>query len=128
MPYIAFQHSHTLFAYLSIIATLLWSVAALRAAQRRDTTMTGVRKGLYIANRATTGMAALTGLGLMLMGPWRVLVFPYLGLAAFIVHGLCATASRRGMLAGDAGRVMGHAVAQNLILWVSAWLMIAKPF
>jgi hypothetical protein len=128
MPYIAFLHSHNLFAYLAIIATALWSISALRAVRRHDNAVTGARKALYSANRATTGLAALTGLGLMFMGPWRVLVFPYLGLAAFIVHGLSATATKRGVLAGDALRVMRHAIVQNLMLWISAWLMIAKPF
>jgi len=125
--YIAFKHMHALTAVLSLLLTLAWSVVAWRGALPARTTLTGKARAFYIGNRVSTGLAGITGLAVTFVGPWSAMVFPYIGLAAFLVHGVAASWSKRALLARES-RLPLTLLVQNAALLLAAYLMAAKPF
>jgi hypothetical protein len=125
--YIAFRHSHVLFAYLSFIFAVVWAIAAWNGADQQPG-LQGRQKLFYILNRAFAGLAGLTGLVITFVGPWRHLVFPYVGLAAFMLHGGAATVSKRVLGSGRKVRLQATLLLQNVALWLAAYVMMIKSF
>ena len=126
--YLALKHAHVLTALLSVLMTAVWALMAWKTGAA-GAALPGRAKAAYIVHRAVAGLAALTGLAITFIGPWRTMVFPYLGLAAFLVHGLAASASRRsfGNMHETAKRRLAL-VAQLMVVLAATYLMRAKPF
>lgn len=127
--YLAFKHSHLLTAVLSLLLTLVWTAVAWNARPAAAGQLNGTPRWIYIAHRVIAGLAGITGLAVTFAGPWRSMVFPYIGLAAFIVHGIAATVSKRTF--ADAQKTAMRRIAlliQIAALLLSAYIMAAKPF
>lgn len=120
--YTALKHSHMLFAVL----TLLMSVAYLAMAWKP----TPVSKStlVYVFARIFGGIAALTGLGVTFAGPWQHMMYPYIGLILYVVHGLCIGFAKRSGQASQTTLRRSLLVLQLLALVVLTALMGAKPF
>lgn len=125
--YVALKHTHTLLSLLGLLATLAWLVVAWRGAASPSPELSGKTRLCYILNRALVGLAGLSGIVLTGLGPWLQMLFPYLGLAAFIIHGLAAAASKKAWGSGRERFLRGTLLIQVLALLVAAALMAVKP-
>lgn len=125
MIYLALKHSHSLTAVLALLITLAWAAVAWNSA-KPGSTLLGLRKAIYIANRAITGIAGITGLLITFVGPWREFVFPYIGLAAFVAHGLFAAASKRALGSNKHLWLRGTLLAQIAALLLASAVMATK--
>lgn len=126
--YIALKHAHTLTAALTVLLTVIWSIWAWRS----RTAANGLArkdKAIYVAHRIVAGLAGITGLAVTFVGPWRAMLFPYIGLAAFVMHGLAAGASKRFFSSeADAAKRRVALLIQVAALGISGFVMAAKPF
>lgn len=93
--YFAFKYSHLLTAILSMGLTVIWSALAWNGNGASHGGLRGKTKAIYITHRSVAGLAGLTGLGVTFAGPWQTMLFPYVGLAAFVIHGIAAGISKR---------------------------------
>lgn len=126
--YIALKHAHTLTAALTVLLTVIWWIWAWRS-RTGVSGLAGKDKAIYVAHRIIAGLAGITGLAVTLIGPWRAMLFPYIGLAAFVMHGLAAGASKRFFASeADAGKRRVALLIQVAALGISACVMAAKPF
>lgn len=126
--YIALKHAHTLTAALAVLLTVIWSIWAWRS-RTAATGLAGKDKAIYVAHRIVAGLAGITGLAVTFVGPWRAMLFPYIGLAAFVMHGLAAGASKRFFSSeADAAKRRVALLIQVAALGISAFAMAAKPF
>lgn len=123
--YLALKHSHTLTAVLSLLCTFIWVLVAWNGA-KPGRQLLGKLRAVYITNRAMAGVAGITGLLVTFVGPWREFVFPYIGLAAFIAHGVFAAASKRAFGSGKAVWQRGTLLAQVAALLVASAVMTTK--
>jgi uncharacterized membrane protein SirB2 len=126
--YFAFKHAHLLTAVLSMIMTVIWTVKAWNGQNSAPEALSGNHKLIYILHRASAGIAGLTGLAVTVTGPWMAMLFPYVGLCAFLVHGYAASISKKTF--GDRHNAAKRRVAlaiQLLALLFSAFIMAAKP-
>lgn len=122
MMYTAFKHAHMLFA----VFTLLLSIAYLGMAWK--ITPAGKSTLVYVLTRIFGGIAALTGLGVTFVGPWQHMMYPYIGLILYVVHGLCMGFAKRSADPAKAGSRRAMLVLQLAALLVLTGLMGAKPF
>jgi uncharacterized membrane protein YqjE len=122
MMYTAFKHAHTLFA----VFTLLLSIAYLGMAWK--TTPAGKSTLVYVLTRIFGGIAALTGLAVTFVGPWQHMLYPYIGLMLYVVHGLCIGFAKRNTAPAKAGSRRVLLVLQLAMLLALTGLMGAKPF
>lgn len=125
MLYLALRHSHIGLSGLAMFATLVWVITAWKIPVPTTKHLPTWLRVIYIVNRATIGLAAVTGLWLTLIGPWRIFLFPYLGLLGFIVLELAAAFSKRAWLNGSGHHRALLCVQLACILGIS-WLMSAK--
>lgn len=125
--YTALKHAHLATSALTLLLSLLWMGVAWRGLPAATPQPCRTRV-VYGAHRALAGLAALSGLTITLLGPWRLMLFPYLGLAAFVGHELAAGASRRLLTAPRPGRRQGMLILQLSALLLAAALMGGKPF
>ncbi|MBK1681262.1 hypothetical protein [Rhodocyclus tenuis] len=123
--YLVLKHSHTLSAALSLLVTLAWAAFAWNGA-KAGSSVAGKLRAIYVANRAITGIAGITGLAVTFVGPWREFIYPYLGLAAFVVHGIFAATSKRAFGGGNDSRLRLALLAQIAALLVASALMATK--
>ena len=128
MMYIALKHAHVAGAIASLVLTITWAVVAWRVSPANGATPSRTAAALYVAHRVAGGLAGLTGVLVTFVGPWRTMLFPYIGLAAFVVHGFAAAASKH-----DDHRARPARRRSALIVQISAialaWLvMYAKPW
>lgn len=125
--YIAMKQAHTLTAALTVLLTVIWSVWAWRS-RTGVSGLTGWDKAIYVAHRVVAGLAGITGLAVTFAGPWRAMVFPCIGLAAFVVHGLAAGASKRFFSSeADAAKRRAALLIQVAALGISGFVMAVKP-
>ena len=120
--YTIFKHSHMLFAVL----TLLLSIAYLAMAWK--TQPAGKSTLIYVLARIFGGIAALTGLGVTFVGPWQHMMYPYIGLILYVVHGLALGFAKRMAQPQQVGMRRGLLGLQLLLLLALTGLMGAKPF
>ena len=125
MLYLALRHSHIGLSGLAMLATLVWVIAAWKNPAPATKHLPVWLRIIYIVNRATVGLAAVTGLWLTLIGPWRIFLFPYLGLLGFIVLELAAAFSKRAWLNGS-GHHRALLCAQVVCILGISWLMSVK--
>lgn len=125
--YIALKHAHTLTAALTVLLTIIWSIWAWRS-RIGVTGLMGKDKAIYVTHRIIAGLAGITGLAVTFVGPWRAMLFPYIGLAAFVMHGLAAGASKRFFSSeADAAKRRVALLIQVAALVISAFVMATKP-
>ncbi|THF63636.1 hypothetical protein E6C76_13660 [Pseudothauera nasutitermitis] len=124
--YLAFKHIHLATAVLSLLLAFVWTLAAWRAASAPGGQPGKVRV-FYILDQAAAGLAGLSGLLVTLVGPWKLMLFPYIGLVAFIGHGLAAGAAWRTLMSGRKAVPKTALILQNLALLLAAYVMAAKP-
>lgn len=125
--YIALKHAHTLTAVLTALLTIIWSIWAWRS-RIGVTGLVGKDKAIYVTHRIIAGLAGITGLAVTFVGPWRAMLFPYIGLAAFVMHGLAAGASKRFFSSeADAAQRRVALLIQVAALVISAFVMATKP-
>lgn len=120
--YIALKHSHMLLAVLSLLSSLLFTALAWKAVPARRATLS------YVFTRVFGGLAALTGLGITFVGPWQHMVYPYIGLILYVVHGVCAGFAKRQMPTTTLVTRRVMLLAQLLVLMATAGIMSTKPF
>ena len=125
--YLAFKHTHLLTAVLSLLMTVVWLALAWRARAAANGGLAGKTKATYITHRVTAGLAGITGLGVTFAGPWSQMMFPYIALGAFVVHGVAATVSKRTFYTEQHGLRRASLVLQLGALLFSAYLMGTKP-
>lgn len=125
MPYLAIRHSHIGLSILALLATLIWIALAWRSTGADTGKMPTRLRVIYVINRATIGLAGVTGLWLTLVGPWRIFLFPYLGLAGFMLHEATAVLAKKAWLRGQRTLHALLCVQLVCILGIS-WLMSAK--
>lgn len=126
--YTMFNHSHQGLALLSLLLTLGWAGVVMFAPQGLGG-LGGVRRLCYVGAMALTGLVGVTGLLLMLVNSaWMSLLFPWLGLAAVVVHGFAGVRSRKALLAGNKGTAVVAVIVQILLLVAAYGLMTVKPF
>lgn len=118
--YTALKHSHMLFAVLTLLLSLAYLVIAWKPVPSGKSTLT------YICTRIFGGIAALTGLAVTFVGPWQHMMFPYIGLILYVVHGLCVGFAKRSVDPIRTRRIL--LLLQLLALIVMTGLMSAKPF
>lgn len=120
--YLALKHSHSLLAMLSLLCALLFTAMAWKQQPAAKAQL------WYVLTRISGGLAALTGLAITFVGPWQHMVYPYIGLILYVVHGVCAGFAKRQL--GDTApltrRVM--LLSQLLLLLATAGIMGSKPF
>lgn len=125
--YIALKHTHTLTAALTVLLTTIWSIWAWRN-RIGVSSLAGKDKAIYVVHRIVAGFAGVTGLAVTFAGPWRAMLFPYIGLVAFVMHGLAAGASKR-FFASEAETAKRRValLLQIAALVISAFVMAIKP-
>lgn len=126
--YISFKISHNLTALLSLVFSLLWTIVAWRTTSIANRAFGGKVKAFYVANRVTAGLAGVTGLVVTFVGPWRYMIFPYIGLAAFVAHGVATAWSKRYLGTGGQLNLRMALLAQNAALLLAAYVMAVKAF
>jgi hypothetical protein len=125
--YIALKHAHTLTAALTVLLTTIWSIWAWRS-RIGVTSLAGKDKAIYVAHRIVAGLAGITGLAVTFACPWRAMLFPYIGLAAFVMHGVTAGASKRFFASeADAAKRQVALLIQVAALVISGFVMAIKP-
>ena len=126
--YTMFNHSHQGLALLSLLLTLGWAAMVLLA-PRTVATLGRPQRLCYIGAMATTGLVGVTGLLLgLLQGSWMTMLFPWLGLAAVIGHGIAGVRSRKTLIAGQKAAAVVAVIVQVLLLVAAYGLMTVKPF
>lgn len=120
--YLALKHSHMLFAVLTLLVSVVYLFMAWKPTPAGKSTL------IYVFARIFGGIAALTGLGVTFAGPWQHMMYPYIGLILYVVHGLCIGFAKRSSAPAKLGLRRGLLVLQLLVLLVLTGLMGAKPF
>lgn len=111
---------------LFAVLTLLVSIAYLAMAWKP--TPAGRSTLVYVFARIFGGIAALTGLGVTFAGPWQHMMYPYIGLILYVVHGLCIGFAKRSTQANQTTMRRTLLALQLLVLIILTGLMGAKPF
>lgn len=125
--YIAFKHVHLLTAALSMLLTVIWSLLAWKGCARTERVLAGKTKAIYITHRVVAGLAGITGLAVTFIGPWQMMLFPYIGLVAFVAHGIAATVSKRTFADEHrAAKRQAALLVQIAALLLSAYVMATK--
>lgn len=120
--YIALKHSHMLLAVLTLLASVIFAALAWKPLPHSKSTL------FYVLTRIFGGLAALTGLAVTFVGPWREMTYPYIGLILYVVHGLACGFARRQLPNPVAGTRRALLAVQLLALLALTGLMGAKPF
>ncbi len=120
--YIALKHSHLLFAVLTLLLSILYAAMAWKPTPAAKSTL------VYVLARIGGGIAALTGLGVTFVGPWQHMMYPYIGLILYVVHGLCLGFAKRSGDPAKAGVRRTLLILQFAVLLALTGLMGAKPF
>ena len=120
--YTALKHSHMLLAVLSLLMASVFLATAWKAVPAGKTTL------WYVLTRIFGGLAALTGLAVTFVGPWQHMMYPYIGLIIYVVHGLCAGFAKRQITHGSLTTRRALLALQWLMLIAAAALMAVKPF
>lgn len=120
--YTALKHSHMLFAVLTLLISIAYLLMAWKPQPAAKTTL------VYVLARIFGGIAALTGLGVTFVGPWQQMMYPYIGLILYVVHGLSLGFAKRLAAPQKIGPRRGLLVLQLLLLLALTGLMGAKPF
>ena len=120
--YTALKHSHMLLAVLTLLASIAVVLMAWKAAPAARSPLA------YVFTRIFGGLAALTGLAVTFVGPWQQMMYPYIGLVLFVVHGLSAGFAKRTSAVEQLTLRRGLLALQLLILVALCALMAIKPF
>ena len=120
MLYTALKHSHVLFAVLTILLSIAYLCLAWEIKPGGKSTL------VYVFTRIFGGIAALTGLGVTFVGPWQHMMYPYIGLILYVMHGLSIGFAKRSTKPAGSRRFL--LVFQLLLLLGLTGLMGAKPF
>lgn len=120
--YTALKHSHMLLAVLSLLFSVLFTAMAWK------TVPAGKSSLWYVLTRICGGLAALTGLAVTVVGPWQHMMYPYIGLILYVLHGVCCGFAKRQLTAPIPNTRRTLLLAQVLLLVATAAIMGAKPF
>ena len=120
--YIALKHSHMLLAVLTLLASIAFVLMAWKPVPAHRSLLA------YVFTRIFGGLAALTGLAVTFVGPWQQMMYPYIGLILFVVHGLSAGFAKRASAAEQLALRRGLLGLQLLVLVGLCALMAIKPF
>ena len=120
--YTALKHSHMLFAVLTLLMSILYLAMAFKPTPASKSTL------VYVFARIFGGIAALTGLGVTFVGPWQQMMYPYIGLILYVVHGLCLGFAKRLADPAKLGTRRVLLILQLVVLFALTGLMGAKPF
>ena len=118
----ALKHSHMLLAVLTLLISITFLAMAWKPTPAAKSTL------VYVFARILGGLAALTGLAITFVGPWQHMMYPYIGLILYVVHGLCIGFAKRCLTTQQLGMRRALLVAQLLSLLALTGLMSAKPF
>lgn len=128
--YTLLMEAHRGLAMLATLLTAAWLVITYSA--RRDAAVTqrlsASQRVAYIGTMAITGLAGVTGLGLVFMEPWRGFIFPWAGLVAVAIHGFAGVRARKALVANLGTRASVCALLQMVMLVATYGLMTVKPF
>ncbi|MBO0661120.1 hypothetical protein LQ948_00905 [Jiella sp. MQZ9-1] len=121
--------AHGGLAMLAVLLSLGWTGVALAGPSGAAGMVTGIRKVVYIGAVAVTSLVGLLGLVLVGLRPdWAGSAFTWIGLATLVFYPILGARSRRAHAAGQKGAAIGLSVAMLLLLLVTYWVMMAKPF
>ena len=70
----------------------------------------------------------LRSLAITFVGPWQQMMYPYIGLILYVVHGLAIGFAKRADSPAKLGQRRGLLAVQLLALLALTGLMSAKPF
>ena len=120
--YTALKHSHMLLAVLTLLLAVGFAALAWQATPARKSAL------VYVCTRIFGGLAALTGLAITFVGPWQQMMYPYIGLILYVVHGVCCGVAKRLLTAPNPSTRRLVLVLQLVFLLATAAIMGAKPF
>lgn len=113
---------------MSVLLTLLWALAVAVAPGIGGAVSGRSRRLAYVGAMASTGLTGVTGLGLIAVGSWLTLIFPWLGLVAVIGHGIAGARGRRALSGGRKRAAVASSILQILFLAAAYGVMTVKPF
>ena len=120
--YTALKHSHVLLAVLTLLLSAAYLFMAWKITPARKSTL------VYVFTRIFGGLAALTGLGVTFAGPWQHMMYPYIGLILYVIHGLSIGFAKRSADSAKTSLRRSLLAVQFLMLIALTGLMGAKPF
>ena len=120
--YTALKHSHMLLAVLTLLLSIAFAAMAFKPTPAGKSTL------VYVLTRIFGGLAALSGLAITFVGPWQHMMYPYVGLILYVVHGLCIGFAKRANTPAQLGARRTLLIAQVAALCALTVLMRLKPF
>jgi hypothetical protein len=128
--YNALMEAHRGLAMLATLFTLAWLVITFTARREAATArhLSVSQRVAYIGTMAVTGLAGVTGLGLVYIGSWSGTLFPWTGLVAVALHGFAGVRARKSLVAGKGRAASLFAIFQIAMLVAAYGLMTVKPF
>lgn len=120
--YTALKHSHLLLAVLTVLVAVFFTAGAWKLVPSAKS------KLWYVLTRIFGGLAAVTGLAVTFVGPWQQMMYPYIGLIVFALHGTFCGFAKRQLTAANPTTRRVLLAAQLLALLITTALMRAKAF
>jgi hypothetical protein len=120
-----FDGAHKGLAYLSLLLSVAWIVVALTA--NPATGVTRVGRIVYAAGMAVTGLLAIAGLALLVVGPWLGTSFPWIGLIVVVLYGFVGATSRRALRDGRKTEATVGSIVMLILLVFAYGMMVWKP-
>jgi hypothetical protein len=120
------DHSHRGFAYLALLLSVAWIVVVLTSNPATGLTRAG--RIVYAAGMAVTGLVAIAGLSLLVVGPWAGTSFPWIGVIVVVLYGFVGATSRRALQAGRKTEATLGSIVMLILLVFAYSMMVWKPF
>jgi len=120
-----FDGAHKGLAYLSLLLSLAWIAVVLTA--NPATGVTRPARIVYAAGMASTGLLAIAGLALLVVGPWLGTAFPWIGLIVVALYAFVGAISRRSLQAGNKTEAATGSVVMLILLVFGYGMMVWKP-
>ena len=121
--------AHGGLALLALLLSIFWVGVAMSAPSGAVTTVSGMRKGVYVGAVALTSLVGVLGVVLLAMMPsWAGQAFTWVGLVVLVAYPILGAKSRRAYASGQKGTAIGLSVAMLALVVIVYGLMVAKPF
>ena len=120
------DHAHRGLAYLALLLSVAWIVVVATSNPAAGVPRFG--RLVYAASMAVTGLAAIAGLSLMVVGPWAATSFPWIGVIVVVLFGFVGATSRRALRDGRKTEATMGSIVMLILLVFAFGMMVWKPF
>jgi len=120
------DHAHRGLAYLALLLSVGWIVVVATSNPAAGVTVFG--RIVYGAGMAVTGLVAIAGLSLLVIGPWAGTAFPWIGVIAVLLYGFVGAISRRALRDGRKTEATIGSIVMLILLVFAFAMMVWKPF